>query len=283
MNLIEIKQENAWEFSMYIGDDMAENLSRIFFRGLIVVNDQKEPVSGMIWELIGLESGRSVSSKIWWFRAEDEDAAKMIFEAYAGRINADNVTKSSFVIPVKMGGMEKKLLKEAGFSVRLTEGDDIVVSLRELTELPLIYNKPVPSNVEAISTMTIRNFRNTIAKSISMEKRGVCEDLEYLAMAWFDTDISCYSKNDADVNGVMLFHERPSGTISIALMVAFDQDFSKTLPGMMRFFVTSCKEKYSLDTPVQFSRHNQPSFLLSEKLLPRGFGSPVYTGERIEK
>ena len=156
-------------------------------------------------------------------------------------------------------------------------------SLRELTELPLSQNKPVPANVDAINSMTIRNFRNTIAKSIALGKKGVCEDLEYLAMSWFDADVSCYSKKDTDVSGIMLFHERPSGIVSIALMVSFDQDFAKTIPGMMRFFVAGCREKYSLDTPIHFSRHNQPSFLLSEKLLPRGFGSPVYEGERLEK
>ncbi len=283
MNIIEINQDNAWEYSTYVGDDMAENLSRIYYRGLIALDDRKEPVSGIIWELIGFEAQKNVESRIKWFRAEDEDAAKKLFDAYTRRNNSDHVQKSTFVIPVKTEGAEKKLLKEAGFSVRLTEGDDIVVSLRELTELPLIKNKPVPYNVNAINSMTIRNFRNTISKSIAMGKRGVCEDLEYLAMAWFDTDVSCYVQGASDVSGIMLFHERPSGIVSIALMVAFDQDFSKTLPAMMRFFVASCKEKYSLDTLIHFSRHNQPSFLLSEKLLPRGFGSPVYAGERMEK
>ena len=283
MNIIEIIQDNVWEYSAYIGEDMAENIGRIFFRGLVALNDRKEPVSGIIWELIGLESKGDVESRIRWFQAEDEDAAKKLFEEYTRRIAQDQVKKSSFVIPVKMDGMEKKLLKEAGFSVRLTEGDDIVVSLRELTELPLIQNKPVPANVDAINSMTIRNFRNAIAKSIALGKKGVCEDLEYLAMSWFDADVSCYSKKDTDVSGIMLFHERPSGIVSIALMVSFDQDFAKTIPGMMRFFVAGCREKYSLDTPIHFSRHNQPSFLLSEKLLPRGFGSPVYEGERLEK
>jgi hypothetical protein len=262
---------------------MAENFSRIHYRGLIAKNDKREPASGIIWELIGLESGKNIESKIKWFRADEEDVAKKLVDAYSLRIATDRVKKSSFVIPVKMGGLEKMLLKEAGFSVRLTEGDDIVVSLRELTELPFILNKPVPGYVDAINSMTIRNFRNTIAKSIAMGKKGVCEDLEHLAMAWFDTDVSCYSKKSDDINGIMLFHERPSGVVSIALMVAFDQDFSKTLPAMMRFFVASCQEKYSLDTMIHFSRHNQPSFLLSEKLLPRGFGSPVYAGERMEK
>ena len=282
MSIIEITRDNVWEYSSYIGDDMCENLSHACYRGLVSLNEDGEMLCGIIWKLVGLGRKKTVNSSIEWFVARGSDAAKEIFAAYTDLVKAENVKKSSFVIPVNLKGMEKSLLKEEGFSVRLTEGDDIVVSLKELTQMPFFSAKGALKNVYPIHDMTVKSFRDTIQKCVDMGKRGVLEDIENIPIAYFDTDVSCFVKNSDEVSGIMLFHMRPSGIITVELMAALDQDFSKTLPGMMRFFVTSCGEKYPQETSIHFSRHNQSSFLLSEKLLPRGFGNPVYTGERQE-
>ena len=43
------------------------------------------------------------------------------------------------------------------------------------------------------------------------------------------------------------------------------------------------EEKYSPDRKVTFDRHNEQVLMLAEKLLPRGFGIPVYVGSRQEE
>ncbi len=283
MSIIELTPDNVWEYSTYIGDDMAENLSRSFYRGLMALNDKREPLCGVIWRLIGIDRGDEVKSNIEWFRAEDNEAANEIFDSYKSNIDKDDVMESSFTIPAKINSLEKQVLKDQGFSVRLTEGDDIVVSLKELKQIPLLQNKAPMKSVNPIQRMTVRTFRRVIGRCVYAGKVGVCEDLEYLPMAYFDLDVSSYVQGEDEVTGIMLFHTKPSGIISVVLMAALNQDFAKTIPGMMRHFVVSCDEKFSEDTLIHFSRHNQPTFLLSEKLLPRGFGCPVYTGERKEK
>ena len=282
MAITEINQDNAWDYAGIIGDDMADNMSRYYFRGLLILDVSGDLCAGIIWELENLESSEPTFSRIKWFKAVDAENAGELFEAYKQRIEQDEVKKSFFVIPVDIGGVEKKILKDNGFSVRLTEGDDIVVSLEELTRIPIIRKTNPMRNIEPLNSMTIRQFRSIMAKCVAIGKKGVCEDLQYLSMTFFEPDVSCFVQGEKDVTGIMLFHKKPSGIISIALMVAFDKDFSKTIPGMMRFFVDKMQEKYSLETKVHFNRHNEISFLLSEKLLPRGFGTPVYTGEREE-
>ena len=282
-NIIELNLDNVWEYSTYIGDDMTEEAGRTFYRGLIALNDKRKPLSGIIWKLTGLKKSSDVKSIIVWFRAEDDNAAKEVFAEYERRIDMEAVMKTSFVIPARKYSLEKQILKDLGFGVRLTEGDDVVVSLKELTKIPLIKNRSSSmENVKPIREMTLRSFRRVIGRCISIGRTGICEDLEYLPMAYFDLDVSSFVEGADDINGIMLFHVKPSGIISVALMTAFDQDFSKTIPGMMRYFVASCNLKYSEDTLIHISRHNQATFLLAEKLLPRGFGSPVYAGERME-
>ena len=50
----------------------------------------------------------------------------------------------------------------------------------------------------------------------------------------------------------------------------------------MRYSILAMEEHYPGDTHVMLDRHNESSFLLSEKLFPRGFGVPVYAGSREE-
>jgi hypothetical protein len=102
-------------------------------------------------------------------------------------------------------------------------------------------------------------------------------------MKYFDEDVStCYVNGDGDIAGFILFHVLPSQMLSFQLMVCLDKDVGTILPGMMRRFVSSMEEYYYPDVKIILNRHNEASMLLSEKLLPRGFGIPVYVGNREE-
>ena len=177
---------------------------------------------------------------------------------------------------------EKEALKAAGFSAKLSEGDNIIVKLSELSAMPIMKSRKIPHNIGTISELTLRKFRKGISKAISRGRKGLCEDLSYLSMGWFEGDVSCYSMDEDEISGFLLFHKLPSEMLSIQLMIGLDNNYDKNLLGMVRKFIVSMEEKYPPETKIVLNRHNSASLQLAEKLLPRGFGIPVYAGNREE-
>ena len=51
---------------------------------------------------------------------------------------------------------------------------------------------------------------------------------------------------------------------------------------MIKKAVLSALEEYDPQTEVLIDRHNYATLALTEKLFPRGFGIPVYKGEKEE-
>ena len=84
---------------------------------------------------------------------------------------------------------------------------------------------------------------------------------------------------------MLLFHRMPSGKLAIKLMYAFAKDQKQVgliLTMMIRQMVITAEELYPEDTVILVERHNAAAMALSERLFPRGFGRPVYVGERQE-
>ncbi len=284
MQIIELNDENISEYTQYVGEDMAENLERTFYRGFLVMSDAGDDMlSGIIWEYHNYDEDTDTESFIEWIKINDPEAADTLFDEYTKRIKAEAVVKSHFVIPVKDRKVEKEALKKAGFTARLTEGDNIIVELSELSALPIMKSRAVPPNISVISDLTLRKFRKGIYQCVTKGKKGLCQDLSFLQMSWFDADVSCYAKGEEDtITGFFLFHKLPSGMMSIQLMIGLDKNAQQNLLGMIRKFIISMEENYPPETKILLNRHTQASLQLTEKLLPRGFGIPVYAGVREE-
>ncbi len=284
MTIIELNGINASIYASYMGEDMAENLGREFYRGFVVKSDEDGSfAAGVVWEYRNVGDEESTESVIKWIRIADADAAEPLFQAYSEKIREYPVVRSRFVIPVKDGKTEREALKKAGFTAKLTEGDSIIVSLAELLKMPLAKKRKLPEQIGTINELTLRSFKRGITKCVMAGKKGLCEDLIYLPMSWFEADVSCFAKKEDLICGYLLFHKLPSGMISIQLMVALGEDYQQNLIGMMRKFIFAMEENYPTDTKILLNRHNQASLQLTEKLLPRGFGIPVYAGEREEQ
>ena len=112
---------------------------------------------------------------------------------------------------------------------------------------------------------------------------GLCEDLPYLSKAYFENDVSCYLEEDGDIIGLLLFHKKPSGTLEVVIMQVLGNEHVKDLLSMMCQALSAAKEIYDQQTEICIDRHNYSTLALSEKLFPRGFGIPVYTGSRNER
>ena len=284
MTIIEISGINAFVYASYMGEDMVENLNREFYRGLAVVSDEDYSfAAGIVWEYRNVEGKANTESVIRWIRIMDPVAEEALFRAYSEKIKEYSPTRSRFVIPAKEGKAEKGALKRAGFTAKLTEGDNVIVSLSELLNMPLAQKRKIPEEIGVINELSYRAFKRGITKCTVGGRKGLCEDLIYLPMTWFETDVSCYIKKEDLTNGFLLFHKLPSGMLSIQLMYAMGDNAQQNLIGMIRRFLFSMEEKYPADTKILLNRHNQASLHLSEKLLPRGFGIPVYAGERVEQ
>ncbi len=126
------------------------------------------------------------------------------------------------------------------------------------------------------------DFKRGITRCVLAGRKGLCEDMNYLPMDWFEADVSCFVKKDGEICGYLLFHKLPSGMLSIQLMTAMGEDYQQKLIAMMRKTIFAMKAKYPEGTKILLNRHNYASLKLTEKLLPRSFGRPVYAGEREE-
>lgn len=281
MEIIELTRDNIDEYMDIIDIDMAENIDRYYFRGLVTL-DGGEAVAAMIWEYLNVESSVDNESAIRFFKAKEQNIADEMLKVYKEKIREENVKLSKVVIPTTDNREEKTILKNAGFSMKLAESDLIIVSLSELSGMSVMKSRHIPDGVIPLREVTVRQFRNGIDRCLKKGKKGLCEDLKYLPVSYFEKDVSCCYEKDGELNSFLLFHQLPSETISIQLMICMDEDPKTILLGMIRSFVISMEDEYSPDTKVLLNRHNQASLLLAEKLLPRGFGLLVYEGSRIE-
>ncbi len=280
MNIIELDDDNLEYFEEYIGADIAENIKRPFYKGLIAEDDHGVK-GGMIWNY--KKAAKDCVSVIEWFNASDSYIAEELFLYYRAMIKDMYVRRSEIVVPATRNKAEKEILKHAGFTVRLTESDDIIVTLSELSAMPLMKDRKIPRGVTTLGEVTMRHYKEGISRCTAAGKKGLCEDIGYLPVSFFAPDVSaCYINKADEIMGFLLFHLLPSGMFSIQLMVCLDKDVGVVLPGMMRKFVSAMEETYPPDTKILLNRHNEASLLLTEKLLPRGFGIPVYAGSREE-
>lgn len=284
--VVDVNEDNLDIYRGYLGEDLAENIGRSYYRAIVMIGEsQATPVSGMVWTLKNVERDADNESNIIWIRCDDKGSFSDMIDAYAQRVKEEGVVRSHAFIPVKDGKEMKAMLMEKGFNMRLSESDVIVVKLSELSKMPMMKRMEkmaIPENIMSLNQLTMRTFRKGIAKSVSQNRYGLCDDLSELGILWFEDDVSCVSTVDSVINGFFLFHKRPSGVLAVQLLVCLDKSFKTTLPFMMRKFVTTMEEKYDPDTLVELDRHNEQALLLSEKLLPRGFGIPTYAGGREE-
>ncbi|MBQ7613856.1 MAG: hypothetical protein IJU77_02325 [Butyrivibrio sp.] len=280
MKIIELTKDNISDVAVFSGVDIAENIGRTNYRGLMALEDNIFR-GGLIWQYKNTDDG--CESFIEWFLAANREISRALFSSYTEMIEKEDVKSSTITIPAIQSLEEKEILKDAGFYVRITESDKIIVELSELSEMPIMMERHISRRIKSIGDITVRQFKNGIERCVAAGKKGLCEDLKELPISAFEPDVSaCYLDDEGEVAGLFLFHMLPSGMLTIELMICLEKDVGKALMGMMRLFVIKMEEKYPPDTKILLNRHNQASLLLSEKLLPRGFGIPEYQGKRTE-
>ena len=281
MEIVVLTEEKVEEYADYLTEDVAENISRTYYNGLIV-EDDGSPVAGMVWEYRNVNSGESLESNICWLRVESEDAAKLMFERYGELVQDAEVKTSVFCLPAQTSKTEKQLLKDLGFSVVLSEGDRITATLSEIAAIGFVSKVKKNDAINPLRQISQRGLNGAIRRIMSLGHYGTCEDMNYLPRAYFENDVSCYSEDDGVINGLLLCHKTPSGKLEVVLLAVIGKETAKLLPQLIGTAVHYATENYPMDTEVIVNRHNDALLALGEKLFPEGFGIPMFTGSRAE-
>jgi hypothetical protein len=270
------------EYRCFLTDDVAENILRKGFFAFAVTDDNENPVAGILFEIVGDIDSAARESSVKWIRIDSGEAAKELFKAYDNMMLEKNVSVSRFSVSRRDHALEEEALKEHGFAIKLTEGDVISVTLEQLHSMSIVGKEGEDDRIVPLSELSVREFNKAKMKYFNMGLHGICNDLEFLSVDFFEKDVSCCLQNGMNVDGMLLLHLTPSEMLILELMACIGKENTKLLPKMIRFSVLTAMLKYPGDTRVLIDRHNLASLLLSEYLLPEGFGMLQITGERRE-
>ena len=280
MDIIELTAGNILDYIDFVPVDVADYIGRVFVQGYLVLKDGN-PGAGMIWEMTNMMVEKPKESHIIWISIKDEAAAKELFAKYRDYIRLDDARKSYFSIPAAVESPEKEALLSEGFSVELSESDEITASLWQISDMPLIKKVPEDKEIRPIRMLSPGEFSDVTKTCAKLGLTGLCEDLIYLPRSYFENDVSCYFQQGDRVGGILLFHRLPSGNLKVMLMASLGKDHSKLL-GMMKSALESAMDAYCVDTRLVIDRHNYASLAIGEKLFPHEIGKPVFIGSKIE-
>ena len=282
MELIKLTEQNVSDYKDFIPDEIAENIGRIHFRGIVAAEDEN-PLGGMVWMMKNFHGQGDPEGHIIWLRVADETAVSCLMDGYREDVEAEGIARSTVSLPARTSLKERTILADAGFETGLTEGDEIVAGLSEISELPFVKKLRVSDAIRPLHDATQRSFNRSVRRMVQKGYYGLCEDIEELPRVYFENDISCFSEEDGMINGLFLCHKRPSGRISVELMAALGKDYQKLVAQLIVCSAKAAMELYTPETEIVIDRHNYATMALGEKLFPRGFGIPVFTGSRSEK
>ncbi len=280
MEVVAITTDNAEEFSVFLDEDMQENLDRVFYKGIGAIDDSGNPAGALVYELKDSESEEDTKSRIRIFNTGSNEVEKLLMEEYARAVDEEEVEESFYE-----SGDEpmSHMLNENGFSLEVSEGLDVVITIEDIKSISkLVKNRKFPSHIKPLTDISVLQYRSFVKTCLFKGRRGLLDDLAYLPINWFERDISICSITDDKVDGVLLIKKAPSGMLFALLFTAFGPDYKQNLGLMMAAAAQKIVELYPEDTQVVIRRHNDTVRKLTDKFFSVRKGSEVYSGTRSE-
>ena len=280
MIIEEITEENIEEYIDPVPKDFLPEIRRRNFSGLAGKNeDTGDTAAAMIWELKNLEEeDASIEAEILWFYAKEKEKGAELLRAFESRVRDDEAERVFFELP-ELGTEEQAALLSADYGCRNAESRDIIVTMKELSELKLS-RKPIGKNILPLSNITEKDYKTGILTAVFHGKYGLLEDLPFLPRARFEPEVSCCIRMDEKVNGYLLVHKNSSGISRVELLFAMQPDANVHLLDMMRFSIHAAFASFSPEEKVILSRHNEAASQLITRLFPGKKGMAVSKGER---
>ena len=279
MEIIEITKDNAKDFEAVIGEDLVNDMSRYFYRGIAAVDDNGNCNGALIYELLDVDSDADTRSRIRLLEGDNDEVKAKLEEEYRNVAAEDEVAKSFFATSESEVA---SFFEKMGFSKSNAESRELRITVGDLEKLPLNRKVKVPDYIKSVNEVSILQYRNFVKKILIKGNKGIVEDLAYLPLNWFDRDASSCSISDDKVDGILLIRKTPSGELHPQLYTAFGPEFVKTLGLMMVQSVNYVLENYSPDTKIVIYRHSKEVVTLTHKLLSGYKGDEILIGSRDE-
>ncbi len=281
MDIIEISEENIDDFRTLLGEDLSEDVNRIYFNGIGAMDEEGRAKGALVYELLNSESEEDTKGRICLVQSGDEETADSLEDYYSKTsVKEEEIVESFYELETEADAMA---LVRAGFSSEKKEDDILTVTLGELSKTALGKKQKGSEQVENISSLSILQFRKAVKDILFKGHKGIMEDIPYLPKDWFDNDISaCISSGDR-VSGLFLVRRTPSGILIPALLFAYGSDSKKNLLFMLRYSLQQALHIYPPETNVCIPRKNAVTRALTDKLITNRSGAEIFFGIRREK
>ncbi|MCR5748185.1 MAG: hypothetical protein K6G03_10805 [Lachnospiraceae bacterium] len=270
------------EYEDFLGENIAENLSREYFSGIASCDVNYEPKGAVVWKLSNVDSFDDIRSELIFFSAEDEETAEELLDQYEEKVIDEDIEKTFF----ELSGISEEILdifKKKGFKIKKRESIDLYVKLKDITSNRIFMPKKKPKFIISLSELDQLTFRQGITNCLFNGISGLNDDLAFLPKDWYEEDISCAYVEDDRVTGFFLIHVLPDGSIMPVLLFASGVDSNINILEMLRYSALAASKKYDASTDLIIRRHDDKSKKLSFYLFPKAKGAMVHAGEKTSK
>jgi hypothetical protein len=280
MEILEISGDNVEEFSSLLGEDISEDMKRVFYRGIGVKDDEDKPVGAFIFELIGSESEEDTKSVIRYAVSDNDETTEAMHSSYKDdAVYDEDIVESSYEFDDEP---EADICASGGFSKEQKESDKVKVTLAQIAETEFGKQREVPDYINNIADLSVMQYRCAIKHFLFKGQKGVIEDLAYLPMNWFDSNLSMCSVSDGNVDGLFLVRTTPSGVLEPVFLCAYGPDAVKNLFYMLSASAQKALEEYPPETDIVVRRVKKNIQALIDKFAPGLKGQMVFYGSRKE-
>ncbi|MBO6137494.1 MAG: hypothetical protein J6O71_02685 [Lachnospiraceae bacterium] len=280
MEIIEISEENLESFGPLLGEDLTEDIKRIYYNGIGVADEDGKALGALVYELLNAESEEDTKARICRLKAADKEVLDALTAFYADSSTKENEVDKSFYELSEED--EAKTLNGIGFSMEKREGDALDVTLEELSRTSLGKQKILPEHVGNIEALSVLQFRDAVKQILFKGHRGLIEDIPYLPKSWFDSSVSSCVSSGGMVPGLFLIRRTPSGVLIPVLFFSYGPESKKDLLYMMRYSLQKALQIYPPETVVRIYRRTHSIRAITDNIIPNQKGKEIFWGERDE-
>ena len=280
MDVIKISDEDIEDFLPILGEDLAEDLKRVYFNGIGILDDDDEPTGAFVYELLNSESEEDTKSKLHLIKSATDEISDSLSAYYANTCVMENsIVESFYELPDES---DAKLLVRSGFSLEKKEDDTLSITLEDLSKTVVGKKKKIPDYIGNIEDLSILQFRKAVKEILFKGHSGILEDIPFLPKGWFDNQISACVNSGEKICGLFLIRRTPSGLLIPVLIFSFGPEFQKNLLYMIRYSTAQALNLYPPETMVKICRKNPATRALTNKLLPNSSETDIFFGTRKE-
>ena len=280
MKIIELTDDNAEDYEDFLNDKVMTDIGREYHDGLVIENSSGDGLrASIVWELKNAEvHDADTTSEIRDLTASDSDGCDEILRAFDEKVVASGAQRSFFEF-AGLDAFQTESLEESGFKLKKTESRDIYITVGDLSKLNFAKKKP-PEYIKPLSEVSERQFKTGVMTSVLHGKYGLLDDLPFLPMSWFDTELSSCVITDGAINGLLLVRGVSEGVYRIELLFAMQPDANINLMNLMRYSIRAALSTRSKDDVIILRRHSAATEALVKKLFPGKKGDVVIRGEK---